>query len=224
MRENRQRILLLEDDALFSETIEDFLDSEGYDVACVADPYSALEMTYSQVYDLYILDINLPFQDGFSFLRSLRDSGDLTHAIFLTSRDDKESLVSGFESGCDDYMQKPIDLDELLFRIRAVLRRESRLELITIGDYSLDTISKKFLDKDGERITLSHKTVELLILLLSARGRVVTADRIKDTLWSSKEGASDGSLRVYITQLKKYFPDAIINIRGVGYQFDTSKV
>jgi len=224
MRENRQRVLLLEDDRLFNETLVDFLDSEGYDVDGVMDPYTALDMTYSRVYDLYILDVNLPFESGFEFLTRLRDSGDLTPAIFLTSRDDKPSLLEGFGVGCDDYMQKPVDLDELLMRIRALLRRQTREELISMGSYILDTTTKRLLDADGTVVDISTKAVELLILLLSASSTVVTMERIKDRLWSSSNDASSGSLRVYITQIKRYFPDAVTNIRGIGYLFDTSKV
>ena len=212
------KILLLEDDNLFNETLQDFLEEEGFSIDSALDPYSALELTYERNYDLYLFDVNLPYESGFDLLKKLRQSGDVTPVIFLTSRDDKASLTQGFETGADDYMKKPIDLDELLLRIQALLRRQVRKERITIGDYSLDMVAKA-LFHDNEELDVSKKAVELLVLLVQADGEVVSSDKIKNRLWAAGQNASDGSLRVYITQLKKYFPDAIVNIRGVGYRW-----
>ena len=214
------RILVLEDDQLLNETLEDFLEEEGYTIECVLDPYSALDLTYKQVFDLYLFDVNLPYESGFDLLAKLRGSGDMTPAIFLTSRDDKDSLTQGFSIGADDYMKKPIDLDELLLRIRALLRRQVRKERMTIGEYSLDMVGKA-LFRNNEELEVTKKAVELLVLLVQADGEVVSSDTIKNRLWAAGQNASDGSLRVYITQLKKYFPDAIVNVRGVGYRWLT---
>jgi len=212
------KILLLEDDNLFNETLQDFLEEEGFSIDSALDPYSALELTYERNYDLYLFDVNLPYESGFDLLNKLRQSGDMTPVIFLTSRDDKASLTQGFETGADDYMKKPIDLDELLLRIRALLRRQVRKERISIGEYSLDMVGK-MLFHNNEELEVTKKAVELLVLLVQADGEVVSSDTIKNRLWAAGQNASDGSLRVYITQLKKYFPDAIVNIRGVGYRW-----
>ena len=212
------RILVLEDDQLLNETLEDFLEEEGYTIECVLDPYSALDLTYKHVFDLYLFDVNLPYENGFDLLAKLRGSGDMTPTIFLTSRDDKDSLTQGFSIGADDYMKKPIDLDELLLRIRALLRRQVRKERMTIGEYSLDMVGKA-LFHNNEALEVTKKAVELLVLLVQADGEVVSSDTIKNRLWAAGQNASDGSLRVYITQLKKYFPDAIVNVRGVGYRW-----
>ena len=212
------RILLLEDDQLFNETLEDFLEEEGYAVETAMDPYSALEMSYKQVFDLYLFDVNLPYENGFDLLEKLRQSGDTTPTIFLTSREDKASLSEGFEKGADDYMKKPIDMDELLLRIQAVLRRQIRQERVVIGRYSLDTAAK-ILYLDGEATDATKKAIDLLLLLIQAKGEVVSSDEIKSRLWAAGQNASDGSLRVYITQLKKYFPEHIVNVRGVGYRW-----
>jgi len=208
----------LEDDSLFNETLQDFLEEEGFFLDTALDPYSALELTYERNYDLYLFDVNLPYESGFDLLHKLRQSGDVTPTIFLTSRDDKASLTQGFETGADDYMKKPIDLDELLLRIQALLRRQVRKERMTIGKYSLDMVGKT-LFHNNEELDVTKKAVELLVLLVQADGEVVSSDTIKNRLWAAGQNASDGSLRVYITQLKKYFPDAIVNIRGVGYKW-----
>ena len=212
------RILLLEDDSLFNETLQDFLEEEGFYLDAALDPYSALELTYERNYDLYLFDVNLPYESGFDLLNKLRQSGDVTPTIFLTSRDDKASLTQGFETGADDYMKKPIDLDELLLRIQALLRRQVRKERMTIGEYNLDMVGKT-LFHNNEELDVTKKAVELLVLLVQADGEVVSSDMIKNRLWAAGQNASDGSLRVYITQLKKYFPEAIVNVRGVGYRW-----
>jgi len=211
-------ILLLEDDKLFNETLQDFLEESGYQLATAMDPYSALDLTYEQNFDLYLFDVNLPYESGFDLLEKLRDSGDTTPAIFITSRNDKGSLREGFESGADDYVKKPIDLDELLLRIEAILRRVIRRDRLEIGDYILDVKNSKLYLADRE-IELSKKAISLLILLVSSAGDVVTSEQIKDRLWATSEDASDGSIRVYITQLKKIFFQSIENIRGIGYMF-----
>ncbi len=212
------RILLLEDDKLFNETLQDFLEEEGFSLDTALDPYSALELTYESNYDLYLFDVNLPYESGFDLLNKLRQSGDVTPTIFLTSRDDKASLTQGFETGADDYMKKPIDLDELLLRIQALLRRQVRKERMTIGEYNLDMVGKT-LFHNNEELDVTKKAVELLVLLVQADGEVVSSYTIKNRLWAAGQNASDGSLRVYITQLKKFFPEAIVNVRGVGYRW-----
>ncbi|RUM68907.1 MAG: DNA-binding response regulator [Sulfurovum sp.] len=210
------KILILEDDKLFNETLEDFLEEEGFDVAFALDPYSALELAYEQKFDLYLFDVNLPYETGFSLLKKLRDSGDSTPTIFLTSRDDKNSITEGFNVGADDYMKKPIDLDELLLRIRAILRRKYRSDKITIGEYTIDVMAKK-LYHNHKLLKVTSKAIELLLLLLNAKGEVVQTAQIEEQLWHANEEASLGAIRVYVTKLKKYFPN-IENIRGVGYR------
>jgi DNA-binding response OmpR family regulator len=211
------RILVLEDDKLFNETLEDFLEEEGHTLYCALDPYTAIDLTYEHLFDLYLFDVNLPYENGFELLEKLRQSGDDTPCIFITSREDKASLKEGFEKGGDDYIYKPVDLDELSLRIQAVLRRQVRSEIVEIDMYQFD-ISTKTLYHNEKTLDLSIKGGELLLVLLEAQGRVVPLDQIKERLWSSAEESSDGALRVYITQLKKYFPTQIQNVRGVGYQ------
>jgi len=211
------KILLLEDDTLFNETLQDFLEEEGYEVKAVLDPYSALDLTYENVFDLYLFDVNLPYETGFELLEKLRQSADNTPCIFLTSRDDKASLKEGFEKGGDDYLQKPVDLDELLLRIEAILRRQVRKQIVHMDKYNFDILTKTLYE--GEKsVGLSIKASELLFLLLEAKGNLVSTEQMKERLWSASEEGSDGALRVYITQLKKYFPTQIENIRGVGYK------
>ena len=211
------KLLLLEDDKLFNETLQDFLEEEGFVLDCILDPYSALDLTYENNYDLYLFDVNLPYENGFELLEKLRHAGDMTPTIFITSRDDKNSLKEGFTQGGDDYITKPVDLDELLLRINAVLRRQTRSQFVQIGTFKFDVMTKSLYEND-KALELTQKASELLLVLLEAQGSVVSTEQIKERLWSSAEEASDGALRVYVAQLKKYFPTQIHNVRGVGYQ------
>ena len=211
------KILLLEDDKLFNETLQDFLEEEGFTLHTVLDPYSALDLTYENRYDLYLFDVNLPYENGFELLEKLRSAGDMTPTIFITSRDDKASLKQGFTQGGDDYITKPVDLDELILRINAILRRQTRSHVVKLGAYTFDSVTKSLYNNEI-KVELTQKASELLLVLLEGQGKVVPSTQIKERLWSSAEESSDGSLRVYITQLKKYFPTQMHNVRGVGYQ------
>ena len=215
------KILLLEDDKLFNETLQDFLEEEGFVLESALDPYSALDLTYENNYDLYLFDVNLPYENGFELLQKLRSSGDMTPTIFITSRVDKDSLKEGFTQGGDDYIAKPVDLDELLLRINAVLRRQTRSQYVQIGSFKFDIITKALYEND-KAVELTQKASELLLVLLEAQGNVVSTEQIKERLWSSAQEASDGALRVYVTQLKRYFPTQIDNVRGVGYKMKVS--
>jgi len=213
------KVLLLEDDKLFNETLQDFLEEEGMRVDAALDPYSALDLTYANNYDLYLFDVNLPYENGFDLLGKLRESGDMTPTIFITSREDRVSLKEGFECGGDDYIKKPVDLEELRLRIDALLRRQVRHSVMALGKFRFDTQNRR-LYQDEEEIALGQKSAMLLLVLLEAKGSIVPLEVIKARLWSASESASDGSLRVYVTQLKRYFPHAIQNERGIGYRFD----
>jgi len=217
------KILILEDDKLFNETLEDFLEEEGFELHTALDPYTALDLAYEHKFDLYLFDVNLPYETGFDLLEKLRSAHDTTPTIFLTSRDDKASMTKGFGIGADDYMKKPIDLDELSLRIHALLRRQTRSNKIILGDYTLDCTAKE-LYCSGEQLALTSKAIDLLIILLIAKGEVVTIEEIESTLWHTNEEASLGAIRVYVTSLKKYFPTAIQNLRGIGYRFIQSEV
>jgi len=216
------KILLLEDDNLFAETIAEFLEDERFSVDIANDPYSAYDLAYENSYDLYLFDINLPFENGIDALKSLRESGDETPAIFITSREDKESLIKGFNSGGDDYIKKPFDLDELLVRINAVLKRLGKKSWINLGDYTLDKEKKELFYK-GKALKLSYKLYLLLELLVENSNKAISYEDIYTKLWD-KEEPNNATIRVYIVKLKKYFPNAIETVRGYGYRFNKDKI
>jgi len=192
------------------------------EVDIVLDPYSAYDKAYEKTYDLYLFDINLPFESGIEALKSLKDSGDATPTIFITSRDDKASLVDGFNAGADDYIRKPVDLDELLLRINAVLKRVSDNNSVTLGEYILDREQKDLIYK-GKHLKLGFKLYLLLELLVDNNEKAVSYEDIYSKLWG-KEEPNHATIRVYIVKLKKFFPKAIESIRGYGYIFHKDRV
>lgn len=217
------RVLILEDNELLLETYDDFLSLKGCDTVLVESVQKAIEVVYKQKFDIYLLDVKLPNSSGFEFLKSLRDSGDLTPAIFITSYDQKEKLHEGFKIGADDYIKKPFDLEELWLRIEAIISRVKgyRKDMIKIDeDFYLD-IKRKNLMRNGEELLINLKDFKLLELLLENRGKVVTKEMIENRLWSPNEVPTGGAIRVYINNLKKIFgKDQITNIRGIGYRFE----
>jgi DNA-binding response OmpR family regulator len=212
------KILLLEDDFLFAESIIDLLEDEKYEVTHVPNGQCALDATFSTKFDLYILDINVPLLNGISVLQNLRDSGDTTPAIFLTSHKDKESLEEGFLSGGDDYITKPFDNTELLLRLLALLKRSKKLEKTCVADFCYDTKQTLIFYKE-KKLELSKKEYALLLLLLQNINNATSKEQILDELWSSSENGSNGAIRVYINRLKQILPEIEIqNVRGIGYK------
>ncbi|UTJ05262.1 response regulator transcription factor [Arcobacter roscoffensis] len=216
------KILLLEDDKLFASTIEDFLEDEGFEIDIAYDGEQCLDLNYENKYDLYIFDINVPKINGLDLLEQLRQAGDETPSIFLTSYKDKETLHEGFLKGCDDYLKKPVDLDELILRIKALFKRNKKsFEAIKLTDtLEFDSISKRVYES-GVDLNLPIKVLELLELFIEHRGEIVTKQMIISKLWSAGEEYSEGSIRVYINSIKKLLgKDSLSNIKGVGYKIE----
>lgn len=212
------KILLLEDDQLLAETLIDLLEDENFEVKHASNGQVAIDITYENKFDLYLLDINVPLIDGVTCLKELRAANDNTPTIFLTSHKDKEMLQSGYESGADDYIKKPFDNDELLLRIKALLKRTTSSSVKCIDMLCHDEVHKRILYEKKE-LELSKKEYQLLLLLMSHVNATVPKELILDELWNSSESASDGAIRVYITRIKHLLPDIVIeNIRGVGYK------
>jgi len=221
MINNSIHILILEDDLLFAESLEDFLDEEGFKTTLASDGEKALELVYEQPFDLLLLDINVPKLTGLEFLDTLRQNQQNTPAIFITSFKDKESVKKGFLKGADDYMCKPVDLDELLLRMMALLRRCHKLEeIFTIGCATYHP-KEGIISTADEKHQLSKKVILLLELLLENKNSIVPTARINETLWHWDETPSPSSLRVYINELKKILgKERIVNHKGIGYKLD----
>jgi len=212
------KLLLLEDDLLFGETLVDLLEEEQYEVTYTPNGQAALDAIFNNKFDIYLLDINVPIINGITLLKELRDADDKTPTIFLTSHKDKEMLKKGFHSGADDYLTKPFDNDELLLRIEALLRRAKKDTKECISLLCHEEKYKRF-TYDGKELELSKKEYELLLVLLQHVNKPVPKELIFSELWSMSETPSDGAIRVYINRLKQLLPQMKIeNIRGIGYR------
>ncbi|MCG3650767.1 response regulator transcription factor [Aliarcobacter butzleri] len=217
------KILVLEDDELFASTLEDFLIEEKFVIDIAKDGEECLSLNYENNYDLYIFDIKVPKISGLELLASLRNSEDNTPTIFLTSYKDKDTLQEAFVKGCDDYLKKPVDLDELLLRIKALLKRNKKqFELIKLTEtLDFNPINKRIYENRTD-LNLPTKILDLIELFIENRGDIVTKEMIINRLWAANEDYSEGSIRVYINQIKKLFSDAnvIVNIKGIGYKIE----
>lgn len=215
------KILLLEDDEILSETLVELLSSEGFDVIHTLDSEAALDATFKSQFDLFLLDVNVPFLNGYDFLKSLRESGDMTPAIFITALVDIASLSHGFEVGADDYIKKPFDFDELLIRIKALIKKQyhTYANEIKVDDFHF-VIEKNELYKGPDFIHLSPFELQITKLLFQNLNKTVLKENILESLNDSKE-MSEGALRVHINKLRKVgLP--ITTIKGIGYRLASS--
>jgi len=216
------RILLLEDDILLSEIIEEFLISLGYEVALALNGQAAEELAYSQKFDLFILDVNVPYINGFAFLKSLRALKNETPAIFITSLFTPKDMQEGFAVGADDYIKKPFDLSELELRINNI-KRHFKLDkkLIMIDeDIALDRENLTIMIAGKEQV-LAKKDVAVLGYLLEHHDRVVSLEELGVNIWNYEHVPSDATLRTYIKNIRKIIGENYItNVKGVGYRFN----
>jgi len=216
----KRDILLVEDDELFAESITDFLTDEGFCIDMAKDAEEALEKSYKKNYDLFLFDINLPKLSGIELLTELRKNSVETPTIFLTSYKDDETLKKCFVSGCDDFLRKPVKIDELLLRIQAILKRVKKIDktfkLSTDLYYNFDKRAVFMQDKD---IHLPLKVIQLLELFIEKNNSVISTEEITSHLWSASEEISDGSLRIYISKIRDLVgKDKIKNIKKIGYK------
>jgi len=215
------KILLLEDDEILSETLIELLENEAFEVLHVKDGEAALDATFENNFILLLLDVNVPLLNGFEFLKSLRQSGDMTPAIFLTSLSDVASLANGFDVGADDYIKKPFDFDELLIRIHALLKKayHTYQNELQVNNFRF-VIDKDELYNKSNFIALSPYELQITKLFFKNLNKTVRKELIFEELAQGKE-MSEGALRVHINKLRKIgLP--ITTIKGIGYRLASS--
>ena len=211
------RILLLEDDAILSETLGELLVLEGYEVEFAGDGKRVLDLTSAQSFELMLFDVNVPDYNGFELLEMLRDAGNKTPCIFLTSLSDIASLSKGFAVGADDYLKKPFDFDELLVRISAILRKAFNTAEDEIRYNSLTyKIATNELYEKSKLLSLAPQEQKVVALFFKNIGNTIEKSDILYELDSEGE-ASEGALRVYMTKLRKMGLN-IQSVKGVGYR------
>ena len=217
-----QTLLLLEDDLQLSDTVKQFLEFKGYTVHCAYDGLQAQEIVYEKRIDLMLLDVKVPFLNGFDFLKNLRKEGKEIPAIFITSLNSVDDVEKGFEVGCDDYIRKPFALKELLVRVESLLKRSfgSYDEKIDLGEGIVFDIKELLLTQHNQRMPLKTKELKLLSLFLQNANELITYEKINEALWDYDEEPSAGSLRTYIKTLRSSIgKETIETIKNVGYRF-----
>jgi two-component system, OmpR family, response regulator QseB len=217
------RLLLVEDDEILGDGLAAGLTMEGYAVDWLTNGKLADEALKMNCYELVVLDLNLPDMDGLSILRLLRARKDETPVLVLTARDTVPDRVEGLDSGADDFVIKPFELDEVCARLRALARRNEGRSTPTI-EYKgvvLDPAAHQ-VTYNGDKVDLSQKEFEILSFLMGNIGRVVSRARLEESLYSWSSEIESNTVEVHIHYLrKKLDPGIIRTVRGVGYIIDS---
>ena len=198
------KILLAEDEVDLNNVVTRYLKKNGYSVDSVLDGEEALDYLEYSEYDLVILDIMMPKVDGFEIIKKLRDKGNHTSVLMLTARDSADDKVKGLDLGADDYIVKPFDFNELMARIRAVVRRKygNSSNKLVIGDLILDT-SEKSVTRAGKQIELTGKEYEVLEYLMQSKNRILSRDQIKEHVWNFDYEGDSNIIDVLIKNIRK---------------------
>ncbi|WP_026283605.1 response regulator transcription factor [Rhizobium sp. 2MFCol3.1] len=216
------RIVLVEDNFILGSSLKKALEKHAYGVDWFRDAETALEALRDNAYDTVILDVNLPKASGFDVVRELRQSGNQVPIVMLTALDSVRDRVTGLDEGADDYLSKPFDLDELLARVRALLRRrQGRNEtVIRCADVEIDPAAM-VARRNGVQLHIPAKEFHLLRLLMERSGRYVTKSDIEYALYDTDVSVESNTIEVTVYNLrKKLGTDFIRSIRGVGYMVE----
>lgn len=216
-------ILVVEDEPTVSRFLLDGLRGESFIVDLAEDGHQALDLLTGNKYDAMILDLNIPKLDGLSVLSRVREKGFATPVIVLTARSAVEDRVKGLEAGADDYLVKPFSFEELLARIRVMLRRRTPTSVILrVGDLELDRVRRK-VQRAGRPIELTQKEMAVLEFMMENLGHAVTRGQLYERVWNSRDEGLTNLVDVYVnylrTKIDKDFDVKLIQtIRGVGYK------
>jgi DNA-binding response OmpR family regulator len=226
---NPGEILIVEDEPSIAEVVELYLRRAGYQAQTVRDGTAALKRLEQRMPDLVVLDVMLPGVDGFSILRWLRDRSDVP-VIFITARREEVERIAGLELGADDYVVKPFSPQELVSRVRAVLRRSHREEEntekpLTHGDLSIDP-QKRLVTLAGHEISLTSREFDLLWLLAQHPRQVFSREQLLERVWGVSEYIDPGTVTVHLRRLREKIekdasqPTRLVTVWGVGYKFE----
>ena len=217
------KILIVEDDRELNSTLCKYLNMNGYEAAGCTDAQSAYDEMYGSRFDLIISDIMMPKIDGFEFAESVRDIDKDIPIIFMTAKDDIASKQRGYKLGIDDYLVKPVDFDELLLKIGAILRRAniSDNKMLTVGSFSLNTDTRTAV-YGGEEIPLTVREFDLLYKLLSYPKKTFSRSQLMNEFWDIEATSGLRSVDVYMRRLREKFADCdefeIQTVHGLGYK------
>ncbi len=230
---NAPQILLVEDDMNLGFVIQDTLKSEGFKVHLCKDGKEGLLQFNKENYDLCLLDIMMPKKDGFSLAEDIRKINEDVPIVFLTAKDNAEDKIKGLRLGADDYITKPFSSEELILRIKAILKRRPEFKIskreqnkYQIGNYTFDFLNYE-LDLKGDKKKLTKKEAELLKVLVEHRDQVIEREIIGNLIWGDDSYFVGRSMDVFITKLRKYLSGdsniSINNVHGVGFRLEVAE-
>ena len=217
------KILVVEDDRELNKTVCSFLNHSGYDAVGCLSANEAYDALYENMFDLIVSDIMMPGVDGFEFASNVREQSEDIPILFMTARDDIASKQRGFRIGVDDYMVKPIDLDELFLRIGALLRRAkiASSKKIEIGSFTMDA-DEHTAYLDGEEISMTNREFSILYKLLSYPKKTFTRTQLMDEFWGADTETAPRAVDVYMTKLRSKLAECdafeIVTVHGLGYK------
>ena len=218
------QVLVVEDDQELNRTVCAYLNQNGYQALGCLNANEAYDAMYGgTLFDLIISDIMMPGMDGFAFAKTVRELNQEIPILFMTARDDFASKQRGFQAGIDDYMVKPIDLDELLLRMEALLRRAriASSKKLTVGGLTLDA-EEHTAYLNGEEIPLTVREFNLIYKLLSYPKKTFTRSQLMDEFWDSASTSGPRTVDVYMVKLREKFADCadfeIVTVHGLGYK------
>ena len=220
------RVLLVEDEKRMAEALKEILRLEKYEVDCFSNGTDGLSAIESGIYDIVILDVMLPYMNGFEVAKRARSSGNTTPILMLTAKSELDDKVTGLDSGADDYLTKPFMTKELLARLRALARRTlgSANNLLSYGDITLDTNTLTLsCVTNGQNVRLGEKEYRILEYLIANSGQILTREQLAVKIWGFESQAEYNNVEVYMsfTRKKLNFIDAkteIKAVRGIGYE------
>ena len=222
--------MIIDDEAGVRELLADALKLAGFETVAASDAMVAQTLLRTTSPDLLIVDINMPLMDGFEFIERIRGNGDNTPALMLSARGDRADITRGLTLGADDYVTKPFGLEELVLRVRAILRRSQFTEavptVLTVGPITLDEESHK-VTFNSELVDLSPTEFRLLHVLLESRGRVLSKSFLLEEVWGINFETETTVVDTYISYLRKKLHrdgfEGIRTVRGVGFQLQPEK-
>ncbi|GAP70098.1 protein containing DNA-binding response regulator, OmpR family, contains REC and winged-helix (wHTH) domain [Bacteroidales bacterium 6E] len=225
--DQKVKLLLAEDDENLGLLLKEYLLAKGYDATLYPDGDAAFKGFMKNHYDICVLDIMMPKKDGFTLAKEMRMVNNEIPIIFLTAKNLKDDVIEGFKLGADDYITKPFSMEELIFRIEAILRRTSQetqglsQQMYKLGRYTFDTL-KQTLTNGEDVVKLTTKEAELLKLLCQNANKVLERNFALKSIWIDDNYFNARSMDVYITKLRKHLKDEptveIINVHGKGYK------
>ncbi|MFW6019507.1 MAG: response regulator transcription factor [Bacteroidales bacterium] len=225
MSKNPTKILLAEDDQNLSMLLKNYLDAKSFETHLFKNGKEAFQNFKKGIYDICIIDIMMPVKDGFTLASEIRNEDQDIPIIFLTAKSMQDDIIKGFQLGGDDYLTKPFNMEELMARINAILKRTAKPEnptgIFTIGQFRFDSKHQK-LTIDNEEQKLTSKENELLKLLVEHKNEILPRDKALLEIWHDDSYFNARSMDVYITKIRKYLKKdpniELINVHGTGFK------